>query len=414
MPNVEIITIGTELLLGSTLDSNSAFLGCTLAEIGLDLYVKHSIGDNRDRLTELLKRSLIDADGVITTGGLGPTVDDLTKDAIAAVLGVELELHQPSLDALEKRFTALGREIGENNRRQAILPRGSFVLENPHGTAPGFVVWNAQGRFIAALPGVPREMRPMVMERLVPWLRERFALRGAIVTRTLRLVGVAESEIDRRIEALFRQQENPKIAVLAHNSRVDVKIMAKVAQPEDAATLIAPLEKQLRAALGAGIYGTDNETLEGKILERLAELKKTLALAESCTGGAMADALVAVPGASAVFQGGVVAYANAVKENVLGVANSTLVEYGAVSEQTACAMAEGALNALHADFAVSTTGVAGPGGGTAAKPVGLVWIAVAQRGAQTRSRSYHFQGERADIRARAVTSALTFLLEAIT
>ena len=305
-PHVEIITIGTELLLGTTLDGNSAYIGRALADIGLDVYAKHSVGDNRQRLRDMLERALDDANGAITTGGLGPTVDDLTKDAIAEVLGVDLVLHEPSLAALEERFERSGRTVSENNRRQVYLPRGAIVLPNPHGTAPGFVGVRSDGRFIAALPGVPREMRPMLGDLLLPWLRTYLHLEGGIVTKTLRTVGIAESEIDRRIEDLFRAQENPKIAVLAHMSRVDIKIMAKVAQITDAPVMIAPLEVMLRDRIGEGIYGVDQETLEERIVTLLKQQALTLGCAESCTGGAIADAIVAVPGASNVFRGGIV------------------------------------------------------------------------------------------------------------
>ena len=345
-PSVEIVTIGTELLLGHTVDSNSAHIGVALAQIGLDLYAKHSVGDNEERLAVTLSAALERSDGVITTGGLGPTVDDLTKEAISRALGTALELHEPSLIALTDRMARSGRTVGENNRRQAILPAHAVVMANAHGTAPGFIAFRNDGKFIAAMPGVPREMRAMLAETLLPWLRHHFGLQGGIFTRTLHTVGIAESEIDARIEDLFRGQENPKIAVLAHGGRVDIKLMAKVADTREAPRLLAPLEKIVRARIGDGIFGIDEETLEGVIVRELRERSLTLAFAESCTGGALTDAIVRVAGASHVFRGSVVAYANDIKEELLNVPHEILLRYGAVSEACASAMAEGRVATL--------------------------------------------------------------------
>jgi len=411
MPHVEILTIGTELLLGSTLDGNSAFIGQRLAAYGLDCYLKQSVGDNRARISVAVAQALERSDGVITTGGLGPTVDDLTRDAVADVLGVELVLHQPSLQALESRLQRVGRSLTENNRRQAEIPAGATALPNPHGTAPGFVVLRRDGRFIAALPGVPHEMRVMLNDVLMPWLQQHYALRGGIVTRTLRTVGLPESELDRRIDDLFRTSVNPKIAVLAHRGfRVDVKLMAKVEERDAADALLAPLERDVRQRLGEHIYGVDDERLEERVVAELLARHRRLAVAESCTGGALADAIVSVPGASAVFLGGVVAYANAVKTRLLGVVSKTLDEQGAVSAATAEAMAEGALQTFGSDIALATTGVAGPDGGSAERPVGLVWTAIAATGRPTRTWSDRLSGDRSSIRATTVSLLLGRLL----
>jgi nicotinamide-nucleotide amidase len=407
MASVEIVTIGTELLLGHLVDTNSAYIARELADHGVDVYLKHSVGDNARRLQALLEGAFERCDGVITTGGLGPTVDDLTKDAVASAVGARLELHEPSLHAIEARFAAIGRtgQIGENNRRQAILPAGAFVLDNPNGTAPGFVAVRADGKFVACMPGVPREMKPMLADRLIPWLTARFGLRSAIFTRTLHTVGVAESEIDARIEPLFRTLENPKIAVLAHEFRVDVKIMAKASDAAAAQAAIAPVEAELRERIGAGIFGADDDTLAGAILRELGARGASLGTAESVTGGGVADAFVAVPGASSVFRGGIVAYDNALKTSLLGVGEDVLRAHGAVSEETALAMARGARSALGCDVALATTGIAGPSGATADKPVGLVWLAVADaRGATARRTTW--PGSRDDVRRRSVTAAL--------
>jgi len=409
MASVEIVTIGTEILLGHLVDTNSAHVARVLADHGVDVYAKHSVGDNADRLAVMLTGALERADGAITTGGLGPTVDDLTKDAVARAVGKKLVLHEPSLRAIEERFRSFGRTMTENNRRQAYLPQGCIVLDNPHGTAPGFVALRDDGRFVACMPGVPREMKPMLEERLVPWLVQRFGLREAIYTKTLHTVGIGESDLDRRIEDLFRTLENPKIAVLAHGFRVDVKVMAKADSRERAEAMIAPVAAELRTRIGSGYYGDDETTLAGAIVARLAERGLTLATAESCTGGAVADAIVGVAGASAAFRGSVVAYANDVKVGLLNVPERTLESAGAVSEETAVAMARGARERLGADVVLATTGIAGPSGGTQEKPVGLVWFALAFGGGEIETRRLTFPGNRADIRERATVAALGLL-----
>jgi nicotinamide-nucleotide amidase len=406
MASVEIVTIGTELLLGHLVDTNSAYVASHLADVGVDVYAKHSVGDNPQRLEAMLRDALERADGVVTTGGLGPTVDDLTKESVAAATGTTLVLHEPSLQAIEARFSAMGRTMSDNNRRQAYLPQPGVVLENPHGTAPGFVALRADGKFVAGMPGVPREMRAMLAERLIPWLAERFDLRQTIATRTIHTIGIPESELDRRIEDLFRTLENPKIAVLAHGGRCDVKIMAKADSKEEAMRMIEPIEEQIRERIGVGIFGVDEQTIEGAIVETLLKRRQTIATAESCTGGAVSDALVRVPGVSAVFRGGVVAYDDAVKISMLDVPAETIREHGSVSVETAVAMARGARRRLGADIAIATTGIAGPSGATPDKPVGLVWFALVGDG-EPRTYRANFPGERSDIRARASMAALS-------
>jgi nicotinamide-nucleotide amidase len=410
VPSVEIVTIGTELLLGQSVDTNSAFVAKELAAHGVDVFAKHSVGDNAQRLGAMLEGVLARAHGAVTTGGLGPTVDDITKEAVARTLGTDLVLHEPSLRAIEARFARSGRTMSENNRRQAMLPRESIVLENPNGTAPGFIALRADGKFIACMPGVPAEMKPMLVERLLPWLVERLGVRGGIFTRTLHTTGVAESELDERINDLFRSLENPKIAMLARRwMGVDINIMAKAQDKASASALIAPVEAALRARIGPAVYGTDEETLESALVRLLSAHGRTLATAESVTGGGIADALVCVPGASACFRGAVVAYDNAVKIEVLGVDPALLAEHGAVSEEVAVAMARGARAVLHADIALATTGIAGPAGATATKPVGLVWFALVSPDGEITTQRAVFPGGRDDVRQRAVLTALSSL-----
>ncbi len=411
MASVEIVTIGTEILLGQLIDTNSTHIARTLADGGIDVFAKHSVGDNTARLETMLRGALDRADGVVTTGGLGPTVDDLTKDAVAAAVGTTLAIHEESVRAIAARLAAFGRRgpLTENNRRQAILPVSGIVMPNAHGTAPGFIALRADGKFVACMPGVPSEMRAMLADSLVPWLRERFGVREAIYTRTLHTIGIPESEIDLRIEPLFRALDNPKIAVLAHTAQVDVKIMAKAPDRAAADALIAPVEAELRARIAAGIYGIDEETLAGALVARIAARGATFATAESITGGAIADAIVRVAGASACFRGGVVAYDNAVKVALLDVPQAALDAHGAVSDEVARAMARGACERLDATFGLATTGIAGPTGATASKPVGLVYIALAERGGDVDVRRITFPGTRDEVRRRATMFALNVL-----
>jgi nicotinamide-nucleotide amidase len=409
MASVEIVTIGTEILLGHLVDTNSVHIARVLADRGVDVFAKHSVGDNTDRLYAMLAGVLDRADGVVTTGGLGPTVDDLTKDAVARAVGKKLVLHEPSLRAIEEKFRQFGRPMGENNVRQAILPEGCFVLDNPHGTAPGFVALRDDGKFIACMPGVPREMRPMLAERLVPWLVQRFDLHEGIFTRTLHTVGIGESDLDRRVEDLFRSLENPKIAMLAHGGRVDVKVMAKAGSRAQADAMIEPVAEELRRRIGPQYFGDDDTTLAGAIIAELVARRWTIGTAESCTGGAVADAIVAVPGASAAFRGAIVAYANDVKTSLLDVPEETLARVGSVSEETAVAMARGARRRLGVNCAISTTGIAGPDGGTDEKPVGTVWIAFASGDDGIETRHLTFPGQRSDIRERAMVAALSLV-----
>jgi nicotinamide-nucleotide amidase len=408
MASVEIVAVGTEILLGQLVDTNTAHIAQALASAGVDVYATHAVGDNQQRIAAAISAALDRADGVITTGGLGPTIDDLTKEAVAEVLGVDTELHEPSLRTMEIIFGQLGRQMRENNRKQAFLPRGSIALANPNGTAPGYIAFRADGKFVASMPGVPREMKPMLADSLIPWLRARFDLRAGIYTRILHTVNIAESEIDHRIADLFASLENPKIAVLAHDYRCDVKITAKAESQEEANALIAPVELDIAERLTGHVFGTDEQTLAGAIHQILQQTGRELAVAESCTGGLVCAALTAVPGSSKSFVGGVVAYDNAVKVSQLGVEPKTLETVGAVSEETAKQMAEGVRYRLGADVGLATTGIAGPSGGTPEKPVGLVWLAVADENG-TSAIQLQTRGVRTAIQARATTAALGLL-----
>lgn len=412
MPSVEIVAVGTEMLLGDLVDTNTAFIAGNLAENGVDVFATHAVGDNRQRIAEMIRAALERADGVITTGGLGPTVDDLTKEAVCDALGLETETHEPSLRAMEEMFAKSGRQMRENNRKQALIPRGSVALPNREGTAPGFIAATPAGKFVASMPGVPREMKPMLTEGVLPWLHQRFALSEHIRTRALHTIGLAESEIDHRIADLFATLENPKIAVLAHQFRCDVKIMAKAGSEDAAIALIAPVEHELLRRLDGHIYGVDGETLPFAIHALLRQSRRTVAVAESCTGGSIAAALTSVPGSSESFYGGIVSYDNAVKMQLLGVKREDLERDGAVSEAVAKQMADGVRSKIATSIGLAITGIAGPSGGTHKKPVGLVWLAISQAGGLL-TRRLQLSGDREGIQSRATTAALGFLWESL-
>lgn len=403
---VELIAVGTELLLGQLVDTNTTYIAQRLAEAGIDVRATHAVGDNRDRIAAAIRGALGRAEGAITTGGLGPTIDDLTKEAVCDALDLGVELYEPALRQMEEFFAKIGRPMRSNNRKQAELPRGSLPLSNPNGTAPGFIAFASDGKFVACMPGVPREMKPMLAEQLVPFLRERFAAKSAIYTRVIHTINVGESEIDHRIGDLFSGSTNPKIAVLSHDFRVDVKIMAKSDSPAGAEAMIGPLQLEIERRLAGHVFGTDEATAAGAIAAMLQARGRRIALAESFTGGRLAAQLTAVPGSSIAFVGGVVAYANAVKIGQLGVKPETIEREGAVSEATAQEMARGARLRLGADLALATTGIAGPDGATARKPVGLCWFALDDGDPSARAWRFELHGDRAAIMQRATTIGL--------
>jgi nicotinamide-nucleotide amidase len=409
MASVDLIAVGTELLLGQLVDTNSPFVAQRMAEVGLDVRATHCVGDNRERIASLLQARLDLVDGAVTTGGLGPTIDDVTKEAVCDALGLGVELYEPALRQMEAIFLLYGREMRPNNRKQAELPRGSYPLDNPNGTAPGFVAFRADGKFVACMPGVPREMRPMLNDQLVPFLRDRFGGREAIYTRVIHTINIGESEIDHRIDDLFRNAENPKVAVLAHDYRADVKLTAKAASREAAEAMMAPLQAEIERRLRGFVFGIDETTLESAVLSLLGMRGQSVALAESCTGGRVAAALTSVPGSSKSFLGGIVAYADGVKMEQLGVDGELLDRFGSVSEEVAVAMARGARTRLRADVALATTGIAGPTGGSVEKPVGLVWFAFDAGSPNVRSWRVDFRGDREAVQRRATVAALGLL-----
>jgi nicotinamide-nucleotide amidase len=406
MASAEIVTIGTELLLGQLVDTNTSVIARELADVGADVYRQTSVGDNTRRIAAAVGEGLERAEIVICAGGLGPTVDDLTRDAVAAATGRRLVLDEASLRVIEAMFAKLGRKMAENNRIQAMIPEGAIVIDNPNGSAPGFIVDDG-ARVVIAMPGPPRELNPMLKNSMIPWLVERFNLRSVIVTRVLHTVGVGESDLDARIDVLFRTSKNPSIAVLSHIGVVDVKITAKAENREAANAMIDELEPKLRERLGDCVCAVDEGTLESSLGGALRSRGWTIATAESCTGGLVSKMITSVPGASEYFRGGIVSYSDDAKRDLLGVEHSLIERHGAVSEEVAAAMALGARARLKSTVGVSVTGIAGPGGGTDEKPVGLIYIGLADASGKTQVRKMNLPGDRAGIRRRAALAALT-------
>jgi nicotinamide-nucleotide amidase len=405
----EIISVGTELLLGQITDTNAAYLGRTLAGLGIDLYYKTTVGDNEGRVLETLERARGRADLIITSGGLGPTEDDLTKECIAKVFGETLVMHEPSLDQIRRFFAKRGSVMPERNSKQALIYEHGRMIDNPNGTAPGALLEKA-GTIVISLPGPPNEMVPMVENHVVPFLTERFSgTRQHLVTRVFRLIGIGESAVEERIQDLIRGT-NPTLAPLAHTGEVHLRLGAKAPTVEQAEALMAPVEAELRARIGKHIYGLDTTNLEQAVVQRLIAAGRTVAVAESCTGGGLGERLTSVSGSSATFLGGVISYSNSAKAALLGVDPHLIREHGAVSEPVARAMARGARAELDADYGISITGVAGPEGGTAEKPVGLVYIGLAGPESE-RVTENHFIGIREDVRRRSTQVALQMLYE---
>jgi nicotinamide-nucleotide amidase len=374
--SVEVLCIGTELLLGNITNGNARWLAEQLATLGLVHHRQEVVGDNRERVIAAVRAAAGRCRVLVTTGGLGPTPDDLTTEAIAAAFDTPLVEHPEVWADIEAKLSARGRPIAASNRKQALLPVGAQVLPNPTGTAPGMIWTPRPGFTVLTFPGVPSELHAMWQGTAVGWLREAGLAEGVFASRMLRFWGVGESTLAEQVADLLAQA-NPTVAPYAGAGEVKLRLTARAADQAAAEALLAPVEAEIRARTGSLCYGTDADSLASVVLQQLRGRGETLAVAESCTGGGIGAALAAVPGASDVLLGGVIAYANSVKQQLLGVPLALLEQHGAVSDPVAIAMAEGARRATGATWAVAVTGVAGPGGGTADKPVGLVHIAIA-------------------------------------
>jgi nicotinamide-nucleotide amidase len=401
--NVEVIAIGTELLLGQIVNSNASRIGERLAEAGLDHYRQTVVGDNIDRVAAAIVEAASRADAVIITGGLGPTKDDLTREALAQAGGVSLVFDEAEAEALREWWLRRGREMPESNLQQAEKPEGAEFIDNPKGTAPG-IRMQIGGATAFALPGVPAEMLWMLDHEVIPTLAETGE--GVVASRLLRSWGESESAIGERLADLYDASANPTIAFLASGGEIKVRITAKAASSAAAEALIAPVEAEIRGRLGDLIFGADDETIEVVVLRAIEGRGWTLGTAESATGGMVASRITAVPGASRVYRGSIVTYTNALKESLLGLDPALIAEHGVVSEPIAEAMAEGARSLLGVDVAVGVTGSAGPD--PLEQPQGTMAIAVATP-EETLSRSLRFPGDRERVRVFAVTAALQWL-----
>jgi nicotinamide-nucleotide amidase len=408
---VELITIGDELLLGFTIDTNGAFLARKLAERGIGVVRRTAVGDTIDAIVAAVAESLDRTGAVITTGGLGPTSDDLTRDAIARVFGRELRVDDAHLAWMRERWKKrFGRDMPASNRRQAMIPDGARKLDNKHGSAPGVFIEDDRRRFVVMLPGVPRELRGMTDDTLIPLLADRGCGAGGecIKSLTLRTTGIAESLLaDRLTHVIPSEARNPELslAYLPGVDGVDLRMTVRAADARASDALLESVADAIRGVVGESIYGTNDDDLAAVLLGVCRAKTMHIAVAESCTGGLLGARLTAIPGSSDVFVGGVIAYSDDVKVRELGVSQRDIEAHGAVSEEVVRQMALGAQKKFGVDVALAITGVAGPGGGTPEKPVGLVWICAAIRD-RVEPRKIQSWGDRQEIRYRAAQAAM--------
>jgi competence/damage-inducible protein CinA-like protein len=413
---VEVVTIGDELLLGFTIDTNAAHLARELAAIGVEISRRTSVGDSADDIASAVREALDRSDGVITTGGLGPTSDDMTKPAIAALFGREMRRDEGVVRSLQERWARMGRKgpIPESNFTQAMIPEGAVIIPNAHGSAPGIWLEDDRGRWVAMLPGVPREMRAMLSEGLLPKLTE--PLRGGapgsqaetvVMSWTIRTTGIAESALADKLGDLGRSVDGLSPAFLPSIEGVDIRLTSRGVPRAEALTRLETAVSKLREVIGQYVYGEGASDLAEVVLDLCRAEGIRVAVAESCTGGMLGARITAIPGSSDVFIGGVLAYENTTKIELLGVEPADVETHGAVSEAVAVAMARGVRSRLSADIGISITGIAGPGGGTPEKPVGTVWIAL--DGRVSGARGMRLIGDRAEIRQRSAQAALDFV-----
>ena len=401
----EILSVGTEILLGDIVNTNAQYLAKRLADLGISVYHQSVVGDNPERLFEGFRLALSRADLVITTGGLGPTKDDLTKEIAFEYFGKESVVNEDSLKVLESHFKDMNRPMTQNNLKQAYFPGDVMVLPNNNGTAPGCIIEEDE-KIVVLLPGPPREMKPMFEESVVTYLQKY--QQGVLLSKVLRVVGVGESSAAEILEDILDNQTNPTVAPYAKDGEVTFRITAKADTYEEAEILIEPMEAEIRSRLGSNIYGEGNTTLESVLCEMLVNKKLTIATAESCTGGMVASTLINYPGISSVFMESAVTYSNEAKINRLGVRAETLDKYGAVSSEVAAEMAQGIAKTAGTNIGLSTTGIAGPEGGSMEKPVGLVYVGLFMNG-EVKTKMLRLSGDRQRIRQRATMQLLDWL-----
>lgn len=411
--SAEILCIGTEILLGNIVNTNSSVISRGLADIGIDMYHHTVVGDNPERLKEALNVAFSRNSIVITTGGLGPTYDDLSKETVAEYFGAKLVLDEESLAHTQSFFKKWGCPMTENNVKQAMMPEGCIILKNPNGTAPGAIL-EKDGKTAVLLPGPPREMTPMFEEQVLPYLQKRSG--RVLLSHGVHFFGIGESALENELRDEMEGMNNPTLAPYAKEGEVMLRVTASAEDKAGAEALLVPVVDMLKSRFAQYIYGVDVNNLQTAVVRALIQKGLTVAAAESCTGGWLAKRITEVPGSSGVFGYGVVTYANEAKEKLLGVSHETLEKYGAVSPQTAEEMANGVRRVSGADIGVSITGIAGPDGGSAEKPVGLVYVGVSSEKYNdviklNLSRGY--AEEREYIRNVAASHALRTILTAV-
>ena len=408
---VELISVGTELLLGNIVNTNTQFLAEQCALLGLSMYHQVTVGDNRERLSEAVRTALGRSDVVILTGGLGPTEDDLTKEVCAEVMGFALKEDSHTKKRIEEYLkNSVFKVIPDNNWKQAMVPEGAIVLDNDNGAAPGLILEKNQ-KAAVVLPGPPGELYPLFKKQVFPYLKKRQP--EILRSQMVKICGVGESQVEDKLLDLIDKQTNPTIATYAKTGEVHLRVTARARSEEEAKKLVKPVVKEIKSRFGDNVYSVrEEETLEMAVVKLLQKHELTVTTAESCTGGLLAGRLVNVPGASEVFREGFITYSNKAKRKYLDVNKSTLKKYGAVSSETAREMAIGGVFAADCDVCVAVTGIAGPDGGTEEKPVGLVYIATYMKEKVT-VKKFQFKGNRAKVREQAVVRALDLLRRSI-
>ncbi len=407
--NAEILSVGTELLLGDIVNTNTQYIAKGLAELGINVYRQSVVGDNRNRLKKSMEESLERADLLIITGGLGPTKDDLTREVAAEVLNKKLILDESILQGIQGFFDQIKVPMEKSNHKQAYLPEGASAIENPQGTSPGILI-EGEGKIVMMLPGPPRELQPMFDNHVKPYL-SKYA-QGIVKSKVLNIFGMGESTMEALVEDLIEEQHNPSIAPYCMDQGLILRITARAGKESTADELIRSLEEKVKARLGEYIYGSDNESLEEVVVKSLKNKGYTLSVAESCTGGLIAASITNVSGASEVFPLSIVTYSDASKINLLEVPKDTLTGQGAVSKETAIAMAKGIQKVGGTTMGLSITGIAGPGGGTDKTPVGLVHIALAFKD-QVFHEEKNLLGDRNRIRHFAAKHGLNLVRKAV-
>ena len=401
----EILSVGTEILLGDILNTNSRYLSRELASLGIDVYYHQVVGDNRERILSALKEAFSRSDIIITTGGLGPTKDDMTKELVAEFLGMKMCLHEESLKCIKEYFEKMGREFVKSNEKQAYFPKEAIILKNNNGTAPG-AIFEKNNKAIIVLPGPPKEMESMFKNEVKKYLKKYSE--DVIISEVLRIFGVGESKAEEKLQDIIDNGTNPTVAPYAKEGEVIFRITAKAKTEDEARKMIVPVKDEIYKRLGDTIYNTGEISLQDTVAKLLIDKNMTIGVSESCTGGLVSAKLIEYPGVSEVFLEGAVTYSNEAKTRTLNVKKETLDKFGAVSHETAREMAEGIAKRCGSRVGISTTGIAGPGGGTDEKPVGLVYFGLYLDG-EVKSFKHIFTGDRNSVRNRASMTAINIV-----